>query len=246
MRKPMMLAFLVFCVWGLSVSHGKSGRRSSVSVLQAGPRNTIRRLGTVRGPVEAKATFASFRSARVLEIATDYPRTKGPMADGPPISLTASDGTGLRLVNLVARAVLDGPLAFTELKLTFHNPENRVREGRFAITLPAGAAISRFAMRIQNRWQEAEVVERQRARQIYEDFLHRKQDPALLEKAAGNRFRARVFPIPANGVKDLIISYSQNLARLDQIGTGRCEVVRITAAVIHQRIIAVVDLKTIF
>ena len=48
-------------------------------------------------------------------------------------------------------------------------------------------------------WQEAEVVERQAARQIYEDFLHRKQDPALLEKKAGNEFRARIFPIPANG-----------------------------------------------
>jgi tetratricopeptide (TPR) repeat protein len=115
------------------------------------------------------------------------------------------------MVSLSARAFVEDPIAFTELRMVFHNPEARVREGRFEIDLPPGAAISRFAMKIDGRWQEAEVVERQAARRAYEDFLHRRQDPALMEKKAGNQFRARVFPIPANGTKELIISYSQRL-----------------------------------
>ena len=127
----------------------------------------------------------------------------------PPLQLTASDGTGLRLVSLDARASLQEPLAYTELHLTFENPQSRTIEGRFTIDLPPDAAISRFAMKIGDRWQEGEVVERQAARVAYEDFLHRKQDPALMEKQAGNRFSARVFPIPANGTKELIVSYSQ-------------------------------------
>ena len=102
-------------------------------------------------------------------------------------------------MSLSADAAIDDPLAFTELHLTFRNPENRVREGRFRITLPSGATISRFAMRIGDRWQEGEVVEQQAARVAYEDFLHHKQDPALLEAEAGNEFSARVFPIPAVG-----------------------------------------------
>ncbi|MEK7859684.1 MAG: VIT domain-containing protein [Elusimicrobiota bacterium] len=129
-----------------------------------------------------------------------------------PLSLTASDGTGLRLKGLKARAVLRGPLAFTELRLTFENPQARVLEGRFRLVLPQGASVSRFAMRQEARWQEGEVVELQKARAAYEDFLHRRQDPALLEKGAGNEFTARVFPIPAHGVKELIVSYSQELA----------------------------------
>ena len=56
------------------------------------------------------------------------------------------------------------------------------------------------------------MVERQAARRAYEDFLHRKQDPALLEQAAGNQFQARVFPIPAAGVKELIVAFAQELA----------------------------------
>ena len=126
-----------------------------------------------------------------------------------PISLTASDGTGLKLVSLQVRAQMQAPLAFTELRMRFMNPEPRVREGRFAITLPPNASVSRFAMKIGGRWMEGEVVERQRARRVYEDFLHRRQDPALLEQASANLFSARVFPIPAEGEKEIVLSYSQ-------------------------------------
>jgi tetratricopeptide (TPR) repeat protein len=128
-----------------------------------------------------------------------------------PWTLTASDGSGLLLTRVDAKAVFQGPLAFTELHLYFHNPEPRVREGTFAITLPAHAAVSRFAMEGEQQWMEAEVVEKLLARRAYEDFLHRRQDPALLEKALGNQFTARVFPIPAKGDKHLVISFSQEL-----------------------------------
>lgn len=158
------------------------------------------------------ATFAAIASKKVVAAALDYPKADVEEVQQVPMSLTAADGTGLRLTALSGKAVVEGPLAFTELHLTFHNPESRQREGRFTIALPPGAAISRFAMKLHSGWQEAEVVERQKARQVYEDFLHRKQDPALLEKKAGNEFRARIFPIPGNSDKEIIISYSQKLA----------------------------------
>jgi tetratricopeptide (TPR) repeat protein len=129
----------------------------------------------------------------------------------PPWSLTASDGTGLVLTRVDAKAVVEGPLAFTELHVYFHNPEQRTREGTFSITLSAGAAVSRFAMESNGQFMEAEVVEKQLARRAYEDFLHRKQDPALLEKGEGNQFSARVFPIPGAADKHLVISFSQEV-----------------------------------
>ena len=125
-----------------------------------------------------------------------------------PLSLTAGDGAGLVLKGYESNTVLDGFIAFTEIKLKFYNPENRQREGRFRITLPDNAHLARFAMQIDGRWQEGEVVEKEKAVRAYEDFLHRKQDPALLESDAGNEFSARIFPIPAKGDKDLIVSYS--------------------------------------
>lgn len=135
------------------------------------------------------------------------------IAEEAPVSLTASDGTGLRLVKLQARGVVNDPLAFTELTMTFQNPLPRVLEGQFKVTLPPGATVSRFAMKLDGRWQEGEVVERQAARRAYEDFLHRRQDPALLEQSGGNEFTAKVFPIPANGVKEVVLSYSHELVQ---------------------------------
>ena len=62
-----------------------------------------------------------------------------------PFQLSASDGSGLALVRLDARGVLEGPLAFTELHLSFENPQPRTIEGRFTLILPPNATISRFA-----------------------------------------------------------------------------------------------------
>ena len=165
-----------------------------------------------RAPAEVPAESRQPLEVREVDLpARAFPTAEEVRAEAP-FQLTASDGTGLEVVSMQARAVVQGPLAFTELRLTFDNPEARILEGRFQIDLPPGAAISRFAMKVHEGWQEGEVVERQRAREVYEDFLHRKQDPALLEKQAGNRFSARVFPIPANGRKDLIVSYSQEIS----------------------------------
>jgi hypothetical protein len=158
----------------------------------------------------AESSFAAFRSEPVRKQARFYRKDKE--AEAPPLSLTASDGVGLELRRLSARAGVEGPLALTELHLVFHNPQPRIIEGRFSITLPQGAAISRLAMKLPQGWQEAEVVERRAAQEAYEDFLHRRQDPALLEKKAGNEFSARIFPIPPSGDKEIKISYSQELA----------------------------------
>jgi len=167
------------------------------------------------GPVVAALTLASCTPtgaggpgglpARPLRLEDQAPRNVAPM------TLTASDGTGLRLVSLKARGVVEEPLAFTELHMVFENPTDRTIEGRFEITMPPDAAISRFAMKISGAWMEGEVVERRAAQVAFEDALHRKQDPALLENKAGNAFSARVFPILARERKELILSYSQAL-----------------------------------
>lgn len=160
--------------------------------------------------VQGSTGFAAFESQAVRKAAMEYPAIAMDVAEAP-ISLTADDGTGLVLESLQAKAVIDGPLAFTELHMRFRNPLKRRLEGRFQITLPEGASVSRLAMRMADGWREAEVVERQAARRAYEDFLHRKQDPMLLEKEAGNQFRARIFPIDAAGTKEVILSFSHEV-----------------------------------
>ena len=138
-------------------------------------------------------------------------------ADSPaPISLVTADGVELDLLSVEARVLLVEPLAFTELHLYFRNPEARQLEGRFRVVLPPSAAVARLAMKGGKKWEEAELVELEQAREAYEMFLHRRQDPALLEHSAGNEFSVRVFPIAAKEEKEIILGYSEDLVQPDQ------------------------------
>ncbi len=163
------------------------------------------------------------------------PATTRVEAAVPPIALLASDGTALHLREVEAHAVVEDPLAWTELHLRFENPDPRVLEGRFHIALPEGASITRFAMNARGYWQEGEIVERRRAQQVYEDFLHQRQDPALLENEAGNLFSARVFPIQPRATVEILVSYVTELPsgvaafRIPLQGLGPLDQVDITA-----------------
>ena len=189
--RSSLFALLVACA---------SGAQPEPVVEQATP---VQSQQVVKAPPVQAASFVQLPQIAVTELPLDQTPA--------PWTLTASDGSGLVATKVEAKAVTQGPLAFTELHLYFANVENRIREGTFAITLPAGAAVNRFAMETNGQWMEAEVVEKQVARRAYEDFLHRRQDPALMEKAPGNQFTARVFPIEANSIKHVIVSFSQEL-----------------------------------
>ncbi len=125
----------------------------------------------------------------------------------PPLALAPSDGSELALTSLAATVTIEGPLAHTELRMTFFNAEARQREGRFGITLPPGATVGRFAMKIAGTWRESRVVSRAKGREVYETFLHQRVDPALLERDLGNQFSARVFPIAPRESKEIILAY---------------------------------------
>lgn len=127
----------------------------------------------------------------------------------PPITLTSPDGVALELSKLHSETVVEGPLAYTELRLAFHNTASRTVEGRFRIALPPRASLARLAMHVSGAWQEGEVLERKLATVAYEDSLHRKIDPALLEAGAGNSYSARIFPIAPKETKHIVVGYSQ-------------------------------------
>ena len=56
-----------------------------------------------------------------------------------------------------------------------------------------------------------EVLEKDKARSIYESIVRQMKDPGLLEYVDRGLFRARVFPIPPGGNMDVRIAYDENL-----------------------------------
>ncbi|MEI6233428.1 MAG: VIT domain-containing protein [Planctomycetota bacterium] len=161
-----------------------------------------------------KRTFALVAICAALLMLLFAVRPSRPSAanlDSCPITLTNPDGQALTLVKYDLRAAVHGALSLVEMEMTFRNPENRQMEGRFVYTLPPAATISRFAKEVNGKLMEGEVVERMRAQSIYTEILHTMRDPALLESDQGNRFSARVFPVPANGTVRLLLAFSQPL-----------------------------------
>src|SRR5581483_4947654 len=102
-------------------------------------------------------------------------------------------------------------IARTVIEESFVNHTAGQLEGVFHFPLPQDASISGFGMWIGNELVEADVVEKQRAREIYETILREKRDPGLLEWAGGNIFKARVFPILPHSEKRIKITYTQVL-----------------------------------
>ena len=104
-----------------------------------------------------------------------------------------------------------GNKSVTTFTMTFHNPSERVLEGSFLFPLPQGAQVIRYALDINGKMREGVAVEKAQAAQVFESIERRRVDPGLLEKTEGNVFRTRIYPVPANGQRIIIIAFEQEL-----------------------------------
>lgn len=106
---------------------------------------------------------------------------------------------------------IDDQVARTKIDQVFLNDFHRDLEGTYIFPLPKGANITDFAMYINGERISAELLEREKARQIYHDIVNRMKDPALLEYFDRDLFKVRVYPIPAHGEKRIQLEYAEVL-----------------------------------
>ena len=117
----------------------------------------------------------------------------------------------LGLSSLDVKVEVIGNTATTTYDMLFYNPTNRVLEGELSFPLGDGQNVSRFALEVNGKLREAVVVENELGRIAFEQVVRRGVDPALLEKGTGNNYKARIYPIPANGYKRVLVAYEQEL-----------------------------------
>jgi Ca-activated chloride channel family protein len=106
----------------------------------------------------------------------------------------------------------------TRVQQVFVNHTSRQLEATFYFPVPPGATVSDFSLWINGKKTKGAVMEKGKARQIYEDIVRRTQDPGLIEYMDGTLFQARIFPVPARGEQKLEIAFAQVL---DQQGSVR-------------------------
>lgn len=104
---------------------------------------------------------------------------------------------------------INGQVATTRIDQVFINDYPRDIEGTYIFPLPEEASISEFSMYSNGKKLIGQILDRDKARAIYEEIVRQMKDPALLEYVGRNMFKARVFPIPARGEKRIELEYTE-------------------------------------
>ena len=126
---------------------------------------------------------------------------------------TNTERQALRLTEQAVTVNIAGRVAHTEIEQAFFNDKPAVLEGIYRFPLPSDGSVSGLELLVGNRWMRGEVLEKQRARNIFKQIVDATipRDPALLEWEQGNLFKLRIFPIPGRGERKVKLSYTQVL-----------------------------------
>ncbi|MCA9634677.1 MAG: FecR domain-containing protein, partial [Myxococcales bacterium] len=201
-----------------AVVYGAAKLRSGDKSVDLGPGATL------QTPIEEAAPPQPVVSLRPLED-TSWARSfdlAAKMADEVPVgvgALTArragetQERYSLRLVDQKVNVTISGRIALTEVEQTFYNEAPLVLEGTYRFPLPADASISGLSLLVGNRWEDAAMLEKERARAIFKEIVEATvpRDPALLEWEQGNIFKLKIFPIPGRGERKIRLRYTQVL-----------------------------------
>jgi Ca-activated chloride channel homolog len=106
-------------------------------------------------------------------------------------------------------------VAQVQVSQTFVNTGSAQMEVSFVFPLPHDGAIDRMTFMVDGKEYDAKILKKEEARRIYEGYVRRNQDPALLEWVGYGMFQTSVFPVPAGAERKVTLKFSQ-LLRKDQ------------------------------
>lgn len=139
----------------------------------------------------------------------------------PVIALNNASGQPIALRAASVEVDLFGDQAQTRVELRLFNPNHRVLEGELQFPLQEGQVVTGFALDVNGRLRDAAAVPKARGQEIFEDIRRRRVDPGLLEATTGNQYKLRVYPIPAQGERRVVITINETLPRQRDAGVLR-------------------------
>ncbi|WP_411878097.1 VIT domain-containing protein [Polaromonas sp. YR568] len=173
-----------------------------------------------------QATAAVCFSLQALALSPPPPIASGKFAPPsdwrpPVIALNNASGQPIALRAASVEVDLFGDQAQTRVELRLFNPNPRMLEGELQFPLQEGQVVTGFALDVNGRLRDAASVPKARGQEIFEDIRRRRVDPGLLEATAGNQYKLRVYPIPAQGERRVVITIHETLPRQRDAGVLR-------------------------
>jgi Ca-activated chloride channel family protein len=149
---------------------------------------------------------------------------------------------------------IDAQVATTKVEQVFENTTPYRLEGSYFFPIPESASVSDFAIYDGSKRMAGEVIERGKARQIYNEIVRKMIDPGLLEYVGKDLFQANVFPIEPRSTRKIELTYTQVLKNEGgtvfyryELGSGRRILNRPASEIsVSVEISSPIDLKNIY
>ena len=132
-----------------------------------------------------------------------------------PVNGSASD---VLLKSHHVNVTINNGFARTEVDQIFHNKSSVDLETVYSFPIPKDASLSELSLWINGKEVIGEVLEKNRARQVYTQETTKRIDPALAEKNSHKTFEITVFPVTANADTRLRLVYYQPIEIDSNIG----------------------------
>ena len=113
---------------------------------------------------------------------------------------------------------IDNQIAVTKVTQIFANDHDAQLEAIYVFPTPSDATLIDFSMTINGKVMRGELLEKNKARAVYEKIVSRAKDPGLLEQVGKNVFRMRVFPILPKSEQKIELTYVERIT----YENGRC------------------------
>ena len=98
-------------------------------------------------------------------------------------------------------------VAETHVEQVFKNKMNESGEAMYIFPLPENAMVTSMAYWVNGERYEAEIREREEAKEDYQEHKEEWLDPALMEKLSDNLYRLKIVPVAANSEVKTEITY---------------------------------------
>ena len=149
-----------------------------------------------------------------LALAAAFVLTLGPARAARASGLLVADGGLGGVLEIRSHEVtvtVDNAIAVTTVEQVFHNTENRQLEALYTFPVPKNASVAGFSMWIGGKEMVGEVLEKKRAREIYDSYRRVRRDPGLLEQVDYRTFEMRIFPVAPQADQRVRLTYYQEL-----------------------------------
>ncbi len=112
---------------------------------------------------------------------------------------------------------IEDQIATTKIDQVFRNDGPGTAEGTYIFPLPPNATVQDFVIWVDGEAIQGEILEADKAREIYESYVRQHRDPALLEYVGRDTVKAHIFPIPQGENRRIQIEYTEILRSEDQM-----------------------------